>query len=387
MKEKLKKCLAFLTAANIILGTTSCSNNKQIQEDKQELTENTQDEITQLTKKLTNKNCIINNNKIYVYDKQKDSWYENLNELLKYYESERIVLTNRMDDEIFDISKITFLKTQRLELNGKFDISDLSNKNTPNNINITSECINIDKVPEITSLTIHNTNNTDITNTLKNIEKNNNAPRNLSLYNFTSENIPIQVDKLTIIYDKEVPSKLTVDTNYLTLIHNTTYAYNNSLVEKSVNDYTYENNNISYSVTNEQEQETTTILYNLPTIKGNYNQLSIETFNVDYDTIKNKNNLSIKYGNINNTTIENIIENKTELFNVILNNEDKFEYYSHNNTDNTRSYYKVPREYANELSQGREDDFYDKILSEEYEIDRINIKDNTTAKVYKKTKV
>ena len=106
MKEKLKKCLAFLTAANIILGTTSCSNNKQIQEDKQELTENTQDEITQLTKKLTNKNCIINNNKIYVYDKQKDSWYENLNKLLKYYESERIVLTNRMDDEIFDISKI-----------------------------------------------------------------------------------------------------------------------------------------------------------------------------------------------------------------------------------------------------------------------------------------
>ena len=387
MKEKLKKCLAFLTAANIILGTTSCSNNKQIQEDKQELTENTQDEITQLTKKLTNKNCIINNNKIYVYDKQKDSWYETLNELLKYYESERIVLTNRMDDEIFDISKIKFLKTQRLELNGKFDISDLSNTNTPNNINITSECINIDKVPEITSLTIHNTNNTDITNTLKNIEKNNNAPRNLSLYNFTSENIPIQVDKLTIIYDKEVPSKLTVDTNYLTLIHNTTYAYNNSLVEKSVNDYTYENNNISYSVTTEQEQEATTILYNLPTIKGNYNQLSIETFNVDYDTIKNKNNLSIKYGNINNTTIENIIENKTELFNVILNNEDKFEYYSHNNTDNTRSYYKVPREYANELSQGREDDFYNKILSEEYEIDRINIKENTTAKVYKKTKV
>ena len=291
-----------------------------------------------------------------------------------------------MDDEIFDISKIKFLKTQRLELNGKFDISDLSNTNTPNNINITSECINIDKVPEITSLTIHNTNNTDITNTLKNIEKNNNAPRNLSLYNFTSENIPIQVDKLTIIYDKEVPSKLTVDTNYLTLIHNTTYAYNNSLVEKSVNDYTYENNNISYSVTNEQEQEATTILYNLPTIKGNYNQLSIETFNVDYDTIKNKNNLSIKYGNINNTTIENIIENKTELFNVILNNEDKFEYYSHNNTDNIRSYYKVPREYANELSQGREDDFYNKILSKEYEIDRVNIKDNATAKVYKKTK-
>lgn len=371
MKEKLKKCLAFLTVTNIILGTTSCRNQPRKQEEK--IIEETQDETTQLIKKLTNKNCMISNNKIYIYGTQKKSWYKNLNKYLKFYKDQKIVITNRMNNT-FDLSKIEFLSSQRLELEGIFDISNLTNKNIPRSIEITTDCLNIDKMPKTTTLTIHNTNNTDIANTLKKIEKNKNTPRNLYLYNFTSEDFSIDVDKLTIIYDKEVPSKLMVNTKSLTIIHNTTE--NNSLVEQNINSYTYENNNIRCLVTNEHDDLTTTALYDLPTIEGKYDQLTIEKFDVDYDKIKSKNDLFIKYGNIN-ATMENIMKNKTKLVNVILNNNNEYEYYS-NDTDNTRSYYKVPRKYANELSQGREEDFYKTIFSKDYFIDKVNINENTT---------
>ena len=344
MHINLKKFVALATAGYLILGTTACKNK----------TIKTEEEIVQdnLSHELQTDGCTITgNDTIFLSKEQSDEWYKKLNEYIKGL---NFIKLETEQENYFDLTKINLSNITSLSLDGNFDITKLKNIDNLEYLSITSDCINIDKVPRLKDLIIRKTKECNIKDILTIIDSNGNTPESLYLKSFNIDYIPIKTNNLIITYEDEVPEQITVDTKDLVLENNSNH---------------------------QQPQQNTTEYKNLPVINGSYNRLVVYNFNVDYDKIINKSNLSFNCSNIN-TSIEEIIENKNELYKTTL-NENTIEYYSNDhNFEQTRSYYKISKEERNKLAeQMSEIDFLEQLFSSKYEIENVDI----TEKVYVKT--
>ena len=334
MNIKIKKAINILALTNIILGTTACNNgiNKQTEEtiiEAEDLEEDT-------------KGCSVINSIVILRKKQNEEWYDKLNQYIKENKLEELKLQSE-EKENFDLSKIDFSNIKNLYLEGEIDISKLPRTvKDIDNIYIYSDCNNIDKLPKVNSLYLIKTDivKEDITNILINMAQNETIPDYLSLRDFSIDNIQIPTKTLNITYTTTAPQVITVNTN-----------------------------NLSLSTTKSNN-------YPLPTINGNYNNISISGFNTDINNLPIKNSISISNANINNTSINELIQNKIKIDDITFNNDESIHYFSKNNPEtNTLTYYQVSADYLNNIKQNKENEltYRDDIYIPENEVQTITL--------------
>lgn len=338
------KFLNILVLSNILLGTTACDyqTNKQPDETIIEA-----DDLSEDTKGGS-----ILNTTIILRKQQKKEWYDKLNQYIKDNKLEELKLQSE-EKENFDLSKIDFSNIKSLYLEGEIDISKLPDTvKDIDNVYIYSDCNNIDKLPKVKSLYLIKTDTIkeDITNILINMANEGNISDYLSIRDYPIDNIPIATNTLNITYTTACPRAITVNTSYLSLS-------------------TTKSNN-----------------YYLPTINGNYNNISISGFNIDMNTLPIKNSISISNANINNTSINELIQNKIKIDDITLNNNESIHYFSKNNVEeNSITYYQVSADYLNNIKQNQENEtsYRDDIYIPENEVQTITLSLSKTLELRK----
>ena len=111
-------------------------------------------------------------------------------------------------------------------------------------------------------------------------------------------------------------------------------------------------------------------------LNGEVNDIGTYAVNTDINTLPIKNSISISNANINNTSINELIQNKIKIDDITLNNDESIHYFSKNNPEtNTLTYYQVSADYLNNIKQNKENEltYRDDIYIPENEVQTITL--------------
>lgn len=329
MKRKNIKKLAInplligIMIATIGSNTYSCHNYKK----KMEATKKEAQEANNNTTKS-----------IYLRSPKSKKWYRDLNSYIEKNKIKKLILDSDNKDNL-NLSKIDLSKIDYLSLSGKIDVSTLPAIESKITLTINSECYNIESVPKVHELIITDINIREddspeyMEEILKKIEKNGNTPSTLHLDGYNITNVPIKTQNLIISSSGFGSDTLTVNTENLSI-----YGYKNG--NKNIETTAQQPSTIQKVSTYYRKEDDEKPRYEITSIVGNYKHLLISNYDIDFNKIKNFNNIRIQKSNIEQTSIEEIINYSIPIFEITLNGDTTNKYYS-KDIQGERNYYQI----------------------------------------------
>lgn len=275
---------------------------------------------------------------IYLRSPKSEKWYKNLNDIIKKNKIKELKLDSDNKDNL-DLSKIDLSQIDHLSLTGQIDVSTLPAIENKMSLTINSDCYNIESVPKVDELTITDINVREddspkyMEEILKKIEKNGNTPNTLHLDGYNITNVPIKTQNLIISSSGFGSDTLTVNTENLSI-----YGYKNG--NKNIETTAQQPSTIQKVSTYYRKEDDEKPRYEITSIVGNYKHLLISNYDIDFNKIKNFNNIRIQKSNIEQTSIEEIINYSIPIFEITLNGDTTNKYYS-KDIQGERNYYQI----------------------------------------------